>query len=177
VTGWSDWVRSCQLIANDLRAVGIEAAVKPYDFGAWFDKLQLGDFDLSISWSSDGVTPYLFYRDQMSSQTVKPVGDKSGVNWQRFALAEADDLLARFEAAEDPAEQKRIMNGLQALYVAHAPAIPLFPGPVWGVYNARRYSGYPTAANPYAVLSPNPRSNWQAEYMLVMAELEPTAAR
>jgi peptide/nickel transport system substrate-binding protein len=173
VSGWSDWVRACQLIAAGLREVGITASVKPYDFGAWFDRLQTGDFDLAISWSSSGVTPYLLYRDLMSSATVRPLGDKSGGNWHRFASREADELLLAFEAAEDPARQRAIMHRLAAVFSANAPAIPLFPGPAWGVYNARRWRGFPTREHPYAVLSPNAQSNYQAEYMLVLAALTP----
>ncbi len=173
VSGWSDWVRTCQLIANDLRAVGISASVKPYEFAAWFDRLQTGDFDLSIGWSSEGVTPYLLYRDLMATATVRPLGESSSVNWQRFGSPEADELLAAFEAAADPAEQRAILHRLQAVFSASAPAIPLFPGPAWGVFNARRWTGFPTAERPYAVLSPNPKANFQAEYMLVIAALTP----
>ncbi len=173
VSGWSDWVRACQLVANDLRAVGIDASVKPLDFGAWFDRLQTGDFDLSIGWSSDGATPYLFYRDLMASSTVAPPGTKSGVNWQRFASTEADELLARFEAEGEPAEQLALMHRLEAVFSASAPAIPLFPGPAWGVYNTRRFAGFPGPEHPFAVLSPNPHASYQAEYMLVLAALTP----
>ena len=49
---------------------GIRAAVRTYDFSAWFQRLQEGDFDLSLGWSFEGPTPYLFYRWLMSSATV-----------------------------------------------------------------------------------------------------------
>jgi peptide/nickel transport system substrate-binding protein len=173
VSGWSDWVRACQVMANNLQGVGVRAAVKAYDFAAWFDRVQTGDFDLSIGWSSDGVSPYFLYRDIMSSATVKPSGERTAVNWQRFGLPEADELLRQFESTGDIDQQRAVMSHLQGLFSAHAPAIPLFPGPAWGVYNSRRFSGYPTAHDPYAVLSPNPKSNWQAEYMLVLAQLTP----
>src|SRR5690606_35484104 len=36
VSGWSDWVRAAQLIARDLRAVGVNARVRVFEFGSWF---------------------------------------------------------------------------------------------------------------------------------------------
>jgi peptide/nickel transport system substrate-binding protein len=176
VAGWSDWIRATQLIADDLRAVGIDASARPMDFGVWFDRLQTGDFDLSIGWSSDGASPYLFYRDLMASATVRPPGERSGVNWHRFGSRAADELLAAFEATGDAAEQHALMSRLEEVFATNAPAIPLFPGPAWGVYASRRFDGFPRADRPYAVLSPNPHASYQAEYMLVLAALRPVHA-
>ncbi len=69
VTGWSDWVQSVQIIAQNLEEIGIKAKVKAYDFAAWFEKVTKGDFDLSIGWSAGGPTPYNYYRGQMSALT------------------------------------------------------------------------------------------------------------
>ena len=52
VSGWSDWVSACQIMAQNLEEIGIKATVQTYDFSAWFDRVQKGDFDLSIGWSS-----------------------------------------------------------------------------------------------------------------------------
>ncbi|HEX4383446.1 MAG TPA: ABC transporter substrate-binding protein, partial [Myxococcales bacterium] len=74
VSGWSDWVRAAQVIARGLREVGVVATVRTYDFAAWFQRVQEGDFNLSIGWSMEGPTPYTFYRWQMSNATKKPLG-------------------------------------------------------------------------------------------------------
>ena len=37
VSGWSDWVRSAQVISQNLRKVGIKANVRTYDFGDWIN--------------------------------------------------------------------------------------------------------------------------------------------
>ena len=79
VSGWSDWVRAAQVIVRGLRELGIDANVRTYDFSAWFQRVQEGDFDLSLGWSFDGPTPYTFYRWLMSSGTVKPKGQASTV--------------------------------------------------------------------------------------------------
>ena len=57
VSGWSDWVRASQVIARGLQDLGIDASVRTYDFSAWFQRVQEGDFDLSLGWSFEGPTP------------------------------------------------------------------------------------------------------------------------
>ena len=42
VNGWSDWVSACQIIAQGMKAIGINATVKPYDFSTWYDRVSKG---------------------------------------------------------------------------------------------------------------------------------------
>jgi peptide/nickel transport system substrate-binding protein len=166
--GWSDWTRASQIIARGFSRVGIRVSLKTYDYPAWFDRLQRGEFDLSLGWTLDGPTPYHFYRGLMSAATVQPVGRAAASNWQRYASSRADEILRAFEATQDRAGQMRLAGELQREFVAHAPAIPLFPAPAWGAYNTRRFSGFPTADNSYALLAPRP-----PESLLVVTELRP----
>lgn len=154
-SGFSDWVRAAQVIARGLRASGIDARMKAYDFNAWYEKIQHGDFALSLGWAEPFPTPYGFYRAMMSSETVRPVGEAAPENWHRFASPRADELLRALEATADPAEEQRLTAALQHLFVEHAPAIPLFPGPLWGESNTSRFTGFPSEADPYAPLSPH----------------------
>jgi peptide/nickel transport system substrate-binding protein len=153
VSGWSDWVSACQIMAQNLEDIGIRAQVQTYDFSAWFDRVQKGEFDLSIGWSSDGPTPFQFYRGVMSSRTALEIGELAAENWQRFASEEADELLDQFAATTDEAEQMEIAAQLQMIYVENAPGIPLFPGPNWGEFSTLRFTDFPSAENPYAKLA------------------------
>lgn len=172
VTGWSDWVASCEIMAANLADVGIKATVTPLDYNAWYDKVSKGEFNMSIGWSDGGATPYSFYLGCMSTLTVQPVGTLSPQNWQRFGSADADALLTQMAATSDLDEQKAITAQLQALYDANAPGVPLFPGPQWGEYVTLRFDGFPNADNPYAILSTydNP------ERLTVMTTIAPIAA-
>jgi peptide/nickel transport system substrate-binding protein len=171
VTGWSDWVASCEIMAQNLADVGIKATVTPLDYNAWYDKVTKGDFTMSIGWSDGGATPYSFYLGCMSSTTVKPVGTLSPQNWQRFGSEEADALLTQMAATSDIEEQKTIVAQLQELYNQNAPGVPLFPGPQWGEYITLRFDGFPNEDNPYAILSTydNP------ERLTVMTTIAPVA--
>ncbi len=171
VSGWSDWVRAAQVIARGLRELGIDATVRTYDFSAWFQKVQEGDFDLTLGWSFEGPTPYTFYQWLMASSTLKPAGTASMGNWHRFASAEADRALAAFEREADPVAQRRLSAELQRVFVSQAPAIPLYPNPSWAEYNRGRFDGFPSASNPYADASPNKFD--RGECLLVLTSLAP----
>jgi len=171
VSGWSDWVRASQIIARNLRGVGVDASVRTYDFGAWFQRVQEGDFDLSMGWSIEGPAPWHLYRWLMSSDTVKPLGQVSAGNWHRYSSPAADSVLAAFETATDLAEQRRLGVAMQRVFVAEAPAIPLYPNPTWAEFNTRRIVGFPTAADPYA--DPSPNKMERGEILLVLTSLRP----
>lgn len=169
VSGWSDWVRASQVIARGLRELGVDASVRTYDFGAWFQRVQQGNFDLCLGWSFEGPTPYSFYRWLMASATVNPIGVESRGNWHRYGSSRADLALAAFEAEADPDGQRRIVDELQRTFVAEAPAIPLYPNPSWAEYNTGRFQGFPSAENPYA--DPSPNKFDRGECLLVLTTL------
>jgi peptide/nickel transport system substrate-binding protein len=171
VSGWSDWVRAAQVIARGLEAVGVGARVRTYDFANWFDRLQRGSYDLSVSWTETGPTPYSLYRALMSSSELRPVGTLANRNWERYSDPEADAALVAMESALDPALQRELVVQLQRRFVAAAPVIPLFPSPSWAQYNTSRVTGFPDAADPYA----RPTPNRMPECLLILTRLAPRA--
>lgn len=171
VSGWSDWVRASQILARSLRDVGVDATVRTYDFGAWFQRVQEGDFDLSLGWCIEGPAPWHLYRWLMASTTVKPPGQISAGNWHRYSSPAGDSLLAAFEIETDPVAQRRLSAAMQRVFVDEAPAIPLYPNPSWAEFNTRRFVGFPTAADPYA--DPSPNKMERGEILLVLTSLRP----
>jgi peptide/nickel transport system substrate-binding protein len=154
-TGFSDWIRAAQVMARSFRKLGIDATVDTIDFNAWFEALQQGNFDVYMGWTEPGPTPYALYRNLMATETKRPLGENAAENWHRFGLPEADRLLHALEETVDPAEEHRLTDQLQMLFVDNAPAIPLFPGPLWGEFSTKRFTGFPDADHPYAPLSPH----------------------
>jgi peptide/nickel transport system substrate-binding protein len=159
VEGWSDWGVAAGIIRQNLAEVGVEVAVKALPYDAMVGALERGRFDLGIWFGERGPTPYEFYRSQMDSAFVKPIGEKAISNFHRFASEEASRTLRRFEASSDPAELERLGRELQKIYVDGAPSLPLFASPLWGVYNASRITGFPSRFSPYAGSSPGAHSD------------------
>ena len=173
VSGWSDWVRAAQVMSRGFAEIGVKASVRTYDFGAWFQRVQEGDFEMSLGWSYEGPTPYTFYRWLMATETVEPVGEIAPGNWHRFGSARADSVLKAFEGEPDPDGQRELAVKLQRIFVDEAPAIPLYPNPSWAEFNIGRFDGFPTAENPYA--DPSPNKTGAGEVLLVLTTLRPKA--
>ena len=155
VSGWSDWIRSAQVIAQNLKKIGIKAKVKTYDFGAWMSRMQKGEFDMAIGWGEKGTNPFPLYRGMMSSKYIKPIGKDADANWHRFSTDEADSLLLQFEKTSDEYVIKDILHKLQNIFIDYAPAIPLFGEVSWAECNTTYFTNFPSENNPYAPLSPN----------------------
>ncbi|MCU1281666.1 MAG: putative oligopeptide/dipeptide transporter, periplasmic oligopeptide/dipeptide-binding protein [bacterium] len=176
VSGWSDWVRAAQVIARDLGDAGVDVSVRAYEWSAWFQRLQAGNFELAIACPSlalsfDAPTPYYAYRWISSASANRPAGELLPTNWNRFGDVRTDELLAAFERTDEADRQHALMREIEQRFAATAPAIPLFGSPQWGVFNSRRFTGFPTAANPYATLSPHAAP----ADLLVLTRLAPRA--
>lgn len=146
----TDFVASAQNIARDLSAIGVSLTVVPKDWNAVISDVSLGHFQMAHMYGDLGPTPYDFYNFFMSCKTVVPVGKETAENWGRYCDPTATKLLAKFAAATDPAVQKSISDELQKEFIKVAPVIPLYTAPDWGEFNMTRFTGFPSAANPYA---------------------------
>ena len=154
VSGWSDWVRSAQVITQNLKEVGIKTSVRTYDFGAWIARMQKGDFEMAIGWADKGLL-HITFKSMMFSGYVKPIGEVADLNWHRFGLDDADVLFKEFEQTSDEERIKNIISKLQHLFIENAPGIPLFAELSWAEYNSKYFTGFPNEQNPYGPLSPN----------------------
>ena len=169
VSGWSDWVQSVELMVSHLQEVGIEAKVQPYDFTPWNERLNEGNFDLSIGWGFQGPTQLNHFRALMSERSYYPIGDnRAGENWIRFQDEEVDRLINEAMATSDTDEQNGYFAEMQKRFAELAPCAPLFPGPAWGEYNTQRFEGFPMEENPYAELSP-----WQNVLQITLNTVYP----
>jgi peptide/nickel transport system substrate-binding protein len=167
----SDWLSVANIIAQNLQEVGVKAKVDAPDWAAVNAAYGDGTFDTGIVWANNAPSPYQYFRGVMSTKTVKPVGEATFENYHRFGLPAADKLLAQFAASTDEATQHAIVDKLQGLYDANAPLVPLFPSPEWGAYTDTRFTGWPTAKNPYATLNVKAPTT-----VLVLTTLKPVAS-
>jgi peptide/nickel transport system substrate-binding protein len=171
--GWTDWISACQIIAQNMKDLGIDITLDTPEQNSWQEQLFTGKFQWAMSWSSGGATPYNFYRGQMSKLTVLPIGDTANENWNRFVDPKADELLDAFAKTSDLAKQKDLMNQLQMVFVNDAPALPLFPGPDWYEYSTAHFTGWPTKENPYAPGPPYAAPVFAPSPLLVVTNLKP----
>lgn len=171
-SGWTDWVSAAQIIAQNMNDLGINISLMTPEENTDIDRVEKGDFQWAILWGDGGPTPYNFYRGQMSSLTVRPMGENAGSNFLRYANADVDALLIKFAQTSDIAQQKSIMAEVETIFINQAPALPLFPGPDWFEYSTARFSGFPSAENPYAPGVPWPNGPYNTA-LIVLTTVTP----
>jgi peptide/nickel transport system substrate-binding protein len=154
VTGWTDWVTICQIMASNLKAIGIDAKVNPIAYNDYYSALQLGSFDMAISWTNPGPTPYFLYNSLLNSKNTAAVGQKAASNFERWSDPTTDKYLQQFASSTDTATQQEAIAGIEKIVAQQLPSIPLVDGATWYEYSSARFTGWPDANNAYAVPSP-----------------------
>lgn len=149
----TDWVSSSQIIAQNLKDIGMDVRVNGQDWGLVIERKQRGDFQMAHSWSGFGPTPYNYYRSVMDCEYTAAVGEVTNENYHRGCNERATELLTQFTQTFDADAQKAIMQELQQIYADFTPTAPLFSSPEWGEYNTQRFTGFPNADDPYTTLA------------------------
>lgn len=154
VTGWTDWVTNCQIMATNLKAIGMDVTVNALSFNAYFSALQLGTFDAAISWTNPGPTPFFLYNSMLNSHNTAALGKTASSNWERWSDPATDTLLNQYATSSDTTVQQTALAGIQKIMVEQLPSIPLVYGATWNEYSTKRFTGWPTADNAYASPAP-----------------------
>ncbi len=171
VTGWTDWVTADQIIADNLKKIGIDARVNSISFNTYYSALQMGSFDMAISWTNPGPTPFYLYNSLLNSTNSAVVGKQASSNFERWINPTTDKLLTQYATTTNTTLQQQALNGLQQIMVEQLPSIPLVYGATWYEYSSRNFTGWPSASNAYA--SPAPFDFPDAE--VVALKLTPSA--
>ncbi|GAA1723353.1 ABC transporter substrate-binding protein [Brachybacterium phenoliresistens] len=149
--GYTDWLRAVQEVQRELGAIGIAVDIDAPQPAAYEANLSSGDYQVAVG-SSNGSDAFQGFSNLMSGEYYVPVGETSQNNRIRYRSAEADELITRYRASVDEAEQTEILHALQRLFHTDLPVIALYYGGLWGLYNQARFTGWPTAEDPYAPL-------------------------
>ncbi|EXJ16134.1 ABC transporter substrate-binding protein [Imhoffiella purpurea] len=114
-------LRLATAMQSQLEAVGIQLAIRSYDWGTFFGDVKAGRFQLhGLTWV--GVhTPDIF-RYAFHSRAIPP----NGANRGRFRNAEADRLIDRAAGEQDLRRQAALYRDLQRLLHAELPYVPLW---------------------------------------------------
>ena len=138
--GWTDWMMMCDMIATNLRAVGIDCTTEFPDFSVWWDRLSRGTWDFVIGWDGGpGYShPWDSFRWTLDPRLSHPAG-----NWPRYMNWEAVPLIDQIPKESDPEKLKELYRKLQEIFLRDLPGIPLFYGAVWYEYSEDYWVGWP----------------------------------
>ena len=162
-TAYSDYFADEQLISSMLKADHINVSTIGVTTGQWNSNVFTHNFDAIIHWGAGGTNPYTQFENWLDD----PGLTGGSTNYGQYKNSAAQNDLIQLAAAKPgtPAFQTNV-NKLSAIMTAEVPAAPLLYGPDWDVYSTARFSGWVTAANPYAY--PGPGGN---DLALIMTKL------
>jgi peptide/nickel transport system substrate-binding protein len=150
VSGYTDWITDCQLMARELQSAGIKVNINTMDFDAYNNALLTGAYDMAMLWTNPGPTPYYLYDAMLRSSNSAPIGQQATSNYERWIDPATDKLLDQYASATDPAIQKQAIMGIEKIMVEQLPSIPLTDEPYWYQYNTSKFVGWPDEQHPYA---------------------------
>ncbi|HEX9036025.1 MAG TPA: ABC transporter substrate-binding protein [Ktedonobacterales bacterium] len=154
VAGYTDWDSDYQIIANNLKAIGIQVNIANNQPATVQQDLQNGTYDMAIWYETPGPTPYYIYQGALASSNTAPVGQSAVSNFERWSNAATDTLLNQFNNTTDLNAQKQAMYGIEKITIEQLPVIFLVNEPYWYEYNTVKYTGWPDQGNMYAEPSP-----------------------
>ncbi|GAA2948978.1 ABC transporter substrate-binding protein [Microbacterium luteolum] len=148
--GFTDWTRAAQTVQRQLADVGVKVTLKLPQPAGYQSAISNGDFEMAIGGMGGGDV-YQAYNNLLSSQFYVPSGEATSNNFQRFQSKEADALLAEYRGTVDPARQTEIVQELQGIVYDQMPVIGLYYGGIWGLFSDAKFTGWPSAEDPYMI--------------------------
>ena len=148
--GCSDWIQTGEIIANQLKPLGIKVVIDKGDWTNFFmKKLNSGDFDLALHWAGTfKPDPYSVYYSLMYYHNET---DKGGANFGNYHNEQANELLQKLAATPNEDEQVQYLRELTKIWLEDVPAVPVYTGTVFYEANTKYWKNWPNEKNPYGV--------------------------
>lgn len=171
-SSFTDTLADYQIVADELKAVGIDATVAPSSTQAWLTSMVLGETDMTGCESSltSGIDTAYESMQVINGNLTKPVGQLTLTDTERYNNPTADKLINQYASTSDAATQKKDLDGLEQIMVDDVPVIPVGYGVAWGEYSTAVATGWPSAKDRYAAASPS-----GANMLLVALHLKPVS--
>jgi peptide/nickel transport system substrate-binding protein len=148
--GYSDWVADGTVIAQQLAKVGIQVTAQNESGNAWSSDMSLGHFELGIQDQTSGPGPEFEMRQWLFSGNTAPIGKAASTDFGRYSSPATDALFQAYGMTNNLTTQMSIVDKLEKVLLADVPYIPVLQAASWDQYNTAEYTGWPTAADPYA---------------------------
>jgi len=174
--GWTDWMFSIIIIANNLRKVGIYAEAQFPDFGAYAQLIDSGQYDAAINNFGSFAAPSPFTLLYWAYGRWPP-GIWVG-NLGRYNNPQLRDLIQKLGNLHPDLHKdqiKQVMRDIQKILLEEMPALPLWYNGYWFLASEKYWTGWPNENNPYGVPTIW-NGQWQHGGLLVLLNLRPAGA-
>ena len=150
IGGYSDWVASVQVIAQELKAVGIKLTPENLSSTTYDNDLYNGKYQLAYGAETGGPAPYYELRQMLYSKNSAPIGKPASSNWERYSNAQVDTWIDQYGATTSSAVQHSIVSKLAGIMTSQVPVIPITEQVDWYQYSTKTITGWATPQNPFA---------------------------
>ncbi len=146
---YSDWMAGSQVVAQDLRKIGIDVTVRGVSVSLYTSDIADGNYQMSYDFTSIGPSPYYSY-SLLDTTGYAPIGKQASVDPERWNNPASTRALAAFASTGSAAAQLAAIRQLETIQVTQLPEIPLFYNGVQAEWSTEQFSGFPSAQDPYA---------------------------
>lgn len=149
--GWSDYITMGQIIAQDLKAIGIRTYVDQEPWGTWYSSLLTGTYDMQIgAMIPFGASPYYFYYSNFNPAfSASKVGESVISDYARYTNPLITAALEVYSQTSDLKLQKQAMYTIERIMLEDLPFITLTNRTNFDLYNEHSFVGWPSNSNPY----------------------------
>jgi peptide/nickel transport system substrate-binding protein len=154
-SAYTDFITDDQIMAQELKAVGMDVTVNGTSVQAWTTDLQTGNFQAIAHWGNGGPTPYYLYDNWLDTDLTAPIGKVATGDYERYYNTTAEADLKAFASTSDTTTQLADVVSMEKIVATQLPVIPLFYGVAWFEYNTSKFTGWPSPSDPYAPGEPS----------------------
>lgn len=166
--GWTDFITMAQVVGNDLKKVGIKTSIDQQAWGSYSGGLQTGSYDMGISWGwGNGSTPYYTFNAAFNPDFSAPVGKTAASNLSRYTNPAITKALKTFSSTSDETAQQKAIDTIVAAVMKDQPWVPLTDRVNFALFNTSKFTGFPSAENPYNDASPDDTAGARLMYLNV----------
>jgi peptide/nickel transport system substrate-binding protein len=151
-SAYTDYAAVGTMVANELKAAGINASFQGISVDAWNGDMADGDFSLAEHWSNNGLTPYNLYDNWLNSALNN--GKANTGDYEGLKNTAMDAALAKLAGDSTVAQQTADLAPIESFVASNLPVIPITTASEWFEYNSQRFVGWPTQQNPYETGQP-----------------------
>jgi peptide/nickel transport system substrate-binding protein len=154
---YTDYAQDDALIAQELRAAGINATFQGLTVNAWNADVSDGDFQLTLHWGSGGITPYNMVDNWLDDTLLSSTGATG--DYEHLKDPAMQSALAALSGTSTVATQTAALTPILKYIATNLPIIPTTTAADWFEYNSQNYVGWPTQSDPYDSGQPSGTNN------------------
>ena len=155
---YTDYAADDALIAQQLKAAGINATFDGTTDDAWNSAVGSGNFQLTLHWSNGGINPYPLYDNWLDDSLLSGSAGFTGDNEQLHDPA-IQTALQKVRGDQTTTEQAQDLQPIEQYVAKQLPVIPTTTAAEWSEINATDFTGWPSQSNPYDSGQPSGTNN------------------